>query len=318
MRKRSLIIISLLLVLGLLTACADATIVDRPRLIAQSTVDRDTVAFPTSVPTATAGPPTQEIQSPLENITVEAEFILVTPTLPPSKTPTLTPTMTPTPTITPSPTQPVTSTATTFLLPTSEIQALTAPAQQAIPQVCDSTWFFIEPRPASCPLNPPLASQGVYQTFQNGHMVWVGSQDAIYVMYNDSLHPRWQVFRDYYIEGMPEDSAEYATSPQPGLWQPRRGFGMLWRSNTDVRNRIGWAIIEWELPYSVQTQTSNDGSIFFNTPTGLVFTLLPNNVEWRNLTMAGGSGGGLAPIYGDGIQTPVNSGLPPIYPTPNS
>ena len=159
MRTRATIWIALFIVMGLLSACADATIVDQPRLIAQSTVDRDTVSFPTAVPTVTDRPPTQEIQSPLENITVEAEFVLVTPTLPPSKTPTLTPTVTPTPTITPSPTQPVTSTATTFLLPTSEIVALTAPAQQAIPQVCDSTWFFIEPRPASCPMNPPLASQ---------------------------------------------------------------------------------------------------------------------------------------------------------------
>lgn len=311
MRRFVLFIPMMIAVAVMLAACSEAAVVTQPRLVAQSTVEPESVSFPTAVPTVTIIRPTQEVQSPLENITVEAEFILVTPTLPPSKTPTLTPTITPSPTVTPSPTQPVTATATTFLLPTSEIVALTAPAQQPIPRVCDSTWFFIEPRPASCPLNPPLASQGVYQTFQNGYMVWVGSQDAIYVLYNDSLHPRWQVFRDYFNEGMPEDSSQFTAAPQAGLWQPRRGFGMLWRGNTDVRNRIGWATLEWEQPYSVQTQTSNDGSIFFNTPTGAVFTLLPGNVEWRNMTVAGG---GLPPIYGS--QPTPNNGLAPIYPTP--
>jgi hypothetical protein len=30
-------------------------------------------------------------------------------------------------------------------------------------------------------------------------------------------------------------------TPPPGRYQPMRGFGKLWRGNTSVRERIGWA-----------------------------------------------------------------------------
>lgn len=236
--------------------------------------DRDADA-PAAIP-----PDSGEVVSPLQQVTVEADFVLVTPTLPPSKTPTQTPTFTQTPTITPTPSVTATATATMPVFPTSIIMPVTAPVAQPIPQICDSTWFFIEPRPASCPLNPPLADQGVYQEFQNGFMVWVRPQNAIYVMYNDQQNPRWQVFRDGFEEGMPEFDGAYINSPHPNTWQPRRGFGLLWRNNQAIRDRIGWATQEWEQPFSVQTQTASDGSIFISTPNQSVFGLLSGGRDW--------------------------------------
>jgi len=303
----------------MLASCADTReVADRPRLIAQNTLVPATMV---SASAATSGvttiaeatlvqPPTAEIQSPLEMVTVEAEFLLVTPTLPPSKTPTTTPTLTPTPTVTISPTLPATATAMRLLLPTSVIASVTAPVPVAVNQVCDSTWFFIQPRPDNCPLNPPSASQGVYQTFQNGYMVWVGSQDAIYVLYTDRLFPRWQVFRDFFEEGMVEDSPEYANAPGPGLWQPRRGFGMLWRSNTAVRQRIGWGTIEWEQPFSVQVQTASDGVIFLSRPDGVIFSLFPQGNQWQEFSSTG-----MISIEGPVNTSGAYGGLPPIYPT---
>lgn len=281
--RQSLLFVSILLSAVLIACQPQAIPTDGPQLVSESTLV-PTLAIEVTreiSPTPTVNP--TEIPAPLENVTVEAQFIVITPTLPPSKTPTPTLTFTPTPSQTPSPTTTNTATATTFLLPTSEIIPLTAPAVQAAPRVCDSTWFFIQPRPDNCPRNPPNASQGVYQEFERGYMLWVGSQDAIYVMFNDGQVPRWRAYRDFFEEGMPEVSGDYLNAPSPALWQPRRGFGLLWRNDANIRGRVGWATQEWEQPFSVQVQTAQDGTLFMNTPVGTLFSLFPNGNNWQVL-----------------------------------
>jgi hypothetical protein len=230
---------------------------------------------------ATPAPPTLEILSPLQQVTVDANFVLVTPTLPPSKTPTVTPTQSLTPTQTPTATSTLPASATALVLPTSVIIPITREVAAPVQEVCASTWFFIQPRPPSCPLNPPNASQGVYQTFQYGYMVWVSSQDAIYVLYNDAQFPRWEAYRDYFTEGMPEVVGEYLNAPAPGLWQPRRGFGLLWRGNPTIQSRLGWGTMEYEQPYSVNVQISNDGTLFISRPTSGIFALMPGKSAWN-------------------------------------
>lgn len=295
--------IGLLTLMWGLVACGGTQEVSGPRIVREVTLPPSTEALPTRFLTATLAPITPEIISPLQQATVNADFVLVTPTLPPSKTPTQTPTHTLTPTQTLTPTTTNTATATAFLLPTSVIIPVTNVASVPDNRVCDSTWFFIQPRPASCPLNTPNASQGVYQTFQNGYMVWVGSQNAIYVLYTDLQLPRWEVYRDSFTEGMPEDSPEFSSSPAPNLWQPRRGFGLLWRNNATVRNRIGWGTIEKEIPYSVQVQTANDGALFIGVPESGVFGLLPAGSTWQLYSAAG------VPVF-------ANGGALPLMPTP--
>lgn len=254
-----------------------------PRLVMDVTLEPTMPAptrFLSPTPERTVIALTSEVLSPLQNVTLDADFVLVTPTLPPSKTPTHTPTITTTPTQSPTPSITVTATATMPAFPTSIIQPITAVVAAPIQQICDSTWFFIEPRPANCPLAPPTVTQGVFQPFQNGYMIWLQSQDAIYVMYNNAVQPRWEVYRDHFDEGMAEDEPSFGEPPAPGLWRPRRGFGLLWRSNSAVRDRIGWAIEQWEKPYSAQVQSAGDGSFFVNDATGSVFAIFPNGVEW--------------------------------------
>ena len=278
-------ITAIMLLLIVLVGCsADPAPDDSgPRLLRDSTLAATTpvatrVLSVTPQRAVTLGS-TNEALSPLEDITVEADFVLVTPTLPPSKTPTTTPTITPTQTVSPTPTVTVTATATLPTFPTSIVQPVTAVIAAPINQVCDTAWFF-EPRPANCPLAAPTASAGVFQTFQNGYMIWVGSQDAIYVMYNDFTQPRWEVYRDQFDQGMIEDDPAYADSPFPNTWQPRRGFGMLWRNDEAVRNRIGWGTDELEIPFSVQVQTAGDGTFFVSDARNQVFGLTPGGVDW--------------------------------------
>ncbi|GAB1421237.1 hypothetical protein MASR2M15_13890 [Anaerolineales bacterium] len=270
----------------LLSACGSRSPNNNPgpQLVQDVTVDGNQVqaVLPTHVQTPTEVSIDSEVVSPLDNVTIDAAFVLITPTLPPSKTATQTPTFTQTPTLTRTPTVTVTATTTGFLLPTSQILPITLPAGQPINEVCDSTWFFLEPRPASCPLNPPLVSQSVYQRFERGHMFWIGNLDAIYVLYSDNQAPLWEVHRDTFEEGMPETDPQYANAPMSFRWQPRRGFGMLWRNNERVRSRLGWAVQEFEQPYSIQVQTAKDGVVFLADPYLTIYALVPNGQGWHD------------------------------------
>lgn len=277
----------LVLILMLIAACSSGpsqSVGEGPRLVLDVTVEA-TDPPPTRIlsptPQRTETPLSVEIVSPPEQITVEADFILVTPTLPPSKTPTRTPTVSATPTQTPTPSVTVTATATFQAFPTSIISPVEAPVVQPRPVVCDSQWFFIEPRPAGCPLAPVSATRAVYQTFENGHMIWLAQLDAIYVMYNDATYPRWEVWRDEFDEGEMEFDPSWESPPASHLWQPRRGFGQLWRREAAVRNRIGWATLEWEQPYSAQFQDEDMGTIFMNDPSGAIFALMPGQSAWQ-------------------------------------
>lgn len=280
--------LSLFLLTMIMVACQPASTIpsNGPVLVQEVTLAPSEV-LPTRFLSPTPSPqnirPTSEVVSPLNQVTVDAQFVLVTPTLPPSKTPTATPTQTQTPTVTPTTTMTNTATSTAFILPTSELREATDIASSNADRVCDTNWFFIEPRPASCPLNVPTASTGVYQEFQFGYMLWVGSLQAIYVLYNDSNQPRWEVYRDFFQEDNPsmayldDDPREV----QPGFWSPRRGFGLLWEQNTEVRNRIGPATQQWEQPYSAQVQTDSSNSIFISTPSNFVVGLIGNGTNWE-------------------------------------
>ena len=126
----------LLVLLFCLAACepSDKNSDDAPLLVREVTVvptDLSPTRFLSPTPLqATEARPTGEVVSPLNQVTVDARYIVVTPTLPPSKTPTVTPTQTQTPTVTASPSMTNTATSTAFLLPTNELIPITQPAAQ--------------------------------------------------------------------------------------------------------------------------------------------------------------------------------------------
>ncbi|MBC7871332.1 MAG: hypothetical protein H7Y09_10885 [Chitinophagaceae bacterium] len=302
-------IVGFIIALGTLAACAPANVPapvstvqiaqgDSSSVVATIGVSVAATAPANITPESFQGPqPTSEINSPLQVATVAADFVLVTPTLPPSKTltqtltPTLTQTLTPTITITPTIT--VTATATLQQFPTAAVTVIAIPAVVAQPQavVCDTAWFFsISPAPTACPIRAESTSAGVYLTFQNATMIWVGQEDAIYIFYNDGAFPLWQAFRDPFDQGMVEDDPAYANAPFPNTWQPRRGFGLLWRTNAEVRNRVGWATLQFEQSFSVQAQTAKDGTFFVTDPSGGVYAAFFNRVGWQRYTQVIGSG----------------------------
>lgn len=91
-----------------------------------------------------------------------------------------------------------------------------------------------------CPLaGAPNAVDSAYQPFQNGLMVWVAApgQSLIYALYGNGTYQR---FNDTFLEGV--DPSSGGAIPPPGLLEPVRGFGKVWRENPSARDTLGWAL----------------------------------------------------------------------------
>jgi hypothetical protein len=280
----------LFIILLLMTACGSSpNTLDRggPRLVSVATLAPTASADANSITiTATSLPivivPTTTTPLPqMPVVTIDSDVVLVTPTLPPSKTPTITPTQTSTstPTRTPSITPSITAT----LLVGQAISGQTT--QIAINPAsvnCPFNWFFSNPRPNVCPLGGATMGSGSILYFERGFMVWVEAQDAIYVFMNDAAFPRWQVFNDAFDGTMPETDPSFDVNVPPMSWQPRRGFGLVWRQQVTVRERIGWAIQESETAYNVPMQSSADGVIYIGLPNSGVVSLSPTGNLWQS------------------------------------
>jgi hypothetical protein len=108
---------------------------------------------------------------------------------------------------------------------------------------CDNAWFFT-PRSSRCPAVPIRPSWAAYQPFEHGLMVWIGSRDHVYVLYDATstspLAERWETYADQFNEGDAE--TDPAITPPEGKWQPKRGFGLVWRTQPGVRAALGWAL----------------------------------------------------------------------------
>ncbi len=114
-------------------------------------------------------------------------------------------------------------------------------------------------------------------------MVWVEAQDAIYVFFSDAGFPRWQVFNDAFeATTMAEIDPNFNVDVPPLSWQPRRGFGLIWREQSQVRERMGWAIQESETAYNVPIQASPDGVIYVGLPNNGVVSLSPTGNLWQS------------------------------------
>ncbi len=109
-------------------------------------------------------------------------------------------------------------------------------------------------QPSATPEAPaPTATQDVFPTptrgqiyvaeqdFQNGRMFWLRPIDQIWVTTtNEDGEQMWDVYEDTFEEGQPELDPSLEP-PDEDLYQPVRGFGLLWRENPQMREQLGWA-----------------------------------------------------------------------------
>jgi len=150
---------------------------------------------------------------------------------------------------------------------------------------CPDVWFF-SPAPDICPASPATITDGAQQRFERGIMLWLRSEDRIYVLFDDGQHPRWSVYQDEWDESKPTMDPEI--EPPPDRQQPVRGFGLLWREDGTVRQRLGWAIDE-ERGYQTAVQRSSHyrySNLYIRAADGGVWKLGPNGSEWEHLSLS--------------------------------
>jgi hypothetical protein len=155
-----------------------------------------------------------------------------------------------------------------------------------IPMQCPESWFF-DPAPDACPAGPPQISTQAEQTFERGRMIWVEALNRIYVIFEDNNVPAWAQYPDNFKEGDPE--LDESLVPPPGLFQPIRGFGLIWRSNPRVQDRLGWAMTP-EIAFEGMVQADSDelsvATLYLRGRDGSIIALNALNDEWEILPPA--------------------------------
>ena len=151
-----------------------------------------------------------------------------------------------------------------------------------IPLTCPNEWFFT-PAPDECAAQDTLISAGAEQPFEHGVMIWVQELDRIYVLYDDEGNGEWNAFTDEWDPGEPENDP--SINPPPGLYQPQRGFGLVWREQPDMQTRLGWATAP-ETSFTTAYQTTarfKYNETFLQALDGGVCHLLPERSAWEKL-----------------------------------
>ena len=92
-----------------------------------------------------------------------------------------------------------------------------------------------------CPLPTGVTSASTAsQVFERGSMLWLqGAPNLIYALFNTG---RFQRFDDTYNANA--DPFNGGETPPPGLREPVRGFGKVWRQYPNVRADLGWGLAD--------------------------------------------------------------------------
>lgn len=153
-----------------------------------------------------------------------------------------------------------------------------------------SEWFFSGP-PITCPGGPPVETAAAYQRFERGVMLWLEDGhwwedgSVIYVLYDDPN----QNFEAFHDQTLPPDDAPVPNNeydPPNGLLVPESGFGLLWRENSWIRQKLGWALAP-EVAYTatIQREYSENRAVIYLTDVDarlLVLSLFTNNWSERS------------------------------------
>jgi len=81
------------------------------------------------------------------------------------------------------------------------------------------------------------------QYFQRGFIFWNSTSKTIWVLLKadeNATSGEWRSYKDTFVDG-DQEIDQSLTPPDPlHLYQPRRGFGKLWRKPSDLFDKLGW------------------------------------------------------------------------------
>lgn len=107
-----------------------------------------------------------------------------------------------------------------------------------------------------CPTAGTASTVMVQQRFQNGLMFWRETKE-MWALFGAS--GTFVKTSDQWNETIP--ATDPGLAPPPGFSQPVRGFGYAWRSNTQIRDTLGWASTD-EQSYTGVIQPFERGIMF--------------------------------------------------------
>jgi len=109
----------------------------------------------------------------------------------------------------------------------------------------EDAWFFSGP-PTTCPAGPPVQTAAAYQRFEHGLMIWLENGqwwepgEMIYVLYDTQT---FEPFPEYALPDSDAPTPNIDYDPPEGMFVPESGFGLLWKENSWIRQRLGWATV---------------------------------------------------------------------------
>jgi len=146
-------------------------------------------------------------------------------------------------------------------------------AEDPLPELADQGFY------GNCPYGTVVGA-AAYQPFSGGYMIWLDGTRMVYALYANG---RYESYPDDFREGDPESDPTIV--PPDGLYQPVRGFGLVWRSNQQVRDGLGWGLAPemafqgWGQSYSVSGM-HNSGT-FIRFVDGSIILLSHFGSTWR-------------------------------------
>lgn len=108
-------------------------------------------------------------------------------------------------------------------------------APSSISRLYESNQMF--PRQLGMPAEGSKAVTLLEQSFQGGLAIRRGDTREIYVL--NRADKTWSVYQDDARSGAP---VVIESTPPPGAVAPEGGFGHLWLSHPELRERLGWAV----------------------------------------------------------------------------
>jgi hypothetical protein len=119
-------------------------------------------------------------------------------------------------------------------------------AQAKVDVYCPTAFFFGQGD--GCPTGQVAETGAVFQSFENGSMVWRQDTNEVYVFFSDGTAA-------YFLE------RDYANLPDPQITDappldrqaPGSGFGKVWANAPGARAKLGWAL-DVEQGYTTRVQ----------------------------------------------------------------
>ena len=145
-------------------------------------------------------------------------------------------------------------------------------------------------RRLGCQIGDQVGLEGEELYFQGGHMLWRPDAGLIYVLTVPFQEEGWSAFVDTYREGEPASDASIVeptpASGVPVYMQPTGRFGKVWRENSWLRMRLGWALVPFDSggnPLSAQkyggvVQDFEHGALLWNGD--VCFVLRTADMSW--------------------------------------